>query len=463
MKYFKLDLLTLLISLFILSSCKKDGIIGLDIASQDSIKSVFTDTATVNAVTVKEDDVVTSNITQNAFGYIIDPIFGVTEANLALGLSLPSDSYSFGTTPTLDSAVLVLKYGNEFFGDSLTSSYNINVHQLNSNKAYTLGETYYNTFNWGDYSTSTVISNPLTVSKFAWNDSVSIVSIVKAAPDKVIKVAPQIRIKLDKAFMETHLLGADPAKLKNNTTFANYFKGIYVTVDKSQLPAKGGLIFFDLQSTVSALEVYYKTTDGTKTDTNLVTFKVSGASQINHDRVGTRVQKQINVQSDSVYVQPLAGVRTKLNFPYLKKFKEKLGEISINKAELVIPVLSDGTTDFLKPAPRLTLYTLDIAGQRKPVPDNAIGLDNRFLDERIFGGFYNATDKTYTINITSYIQDLINKPIVQYDTFIAPIDLPLTQRSNIFPSAVTAARSILGGTNHPQSPIKLKITYTKPN
>ncbi|MGV3509585.1 MAG: DUF4270 family protein, partial [Sphingobacteriaceae bacterium] len=191
-----------------------------------------------------------------------------------------------------------------------------------------------------------------------------------------------------------------------------------------------------------------------------------GASEIKHERAGTLVKAQLDGQAKSyetVYVQPLGGVRTKLNFPYIKRFKEELGEISINKAELVIPVLNDGATDFLKPAPRLTLYKLDIAGQRKPVPDNAIGLDNRFLDERIFGGFYNATDKTYTINITSYIQDLINKPIVQYDTFIAPIDLPLTQRSNIFPSAVTAARSILGGTGHPDFPIKLKITYTKPN
>ncbi|MGV3509138.1 MAG: DUF4270 family protein, partial [Sphingobacteriaceae bacterium] len=260
MKYFKLDLLTLLISLFILSSCKKDGIIGLDIASQDSIKSVFTDTATVNAVTVKEDDVVTSNIAQNAFGYIIDPVFGVTEANLALGLSLPSDSYSFGTTPTLDSAVLVLKYGNEFFGDSLSSSYSINVHQLN--EPYKLGNTYYNTTDWGSYNASPVISNPLTVSKFAWNDSVSVVSIVKAAPDKVIKVAPQIRIKLDQTFFQNHLLGADPANLKNNTAFAEYMKGLYVTINKGQLPAKGGLIFFDLQSTISSLEVYYKSKNG---------------------------------------------------------------------------------------------------------------------------------------------------------------------------------------------------------
>jgi len=467
MKYIKLDLLTLLISLFIFSSCEKTGTIGLDIAPEDSLKSVFTDTITVNTLTTKEDSVITSNISQNPFGFLTDPVFGTTEANLALALNLPSDNYSFGTSPSLDSAVLVLKYGDEFYGDSLASNYAINIHQLKS--VFNTSKSYYNTNTWGDYGAEPVIGSVNNVKRFAWNDSTSITAIIKGGPDKpATKVAPQIRIRLSSDFINNHFLSANAkSKLTNNTTFSAFLKGLFVTINKNGSTGAGGIIFFNLQSTVSALEIYYKTPNGTAIDTNVATFKAVGASEIKQTPttlVQTQVQLQnpgANVSFPTVYVQPMAGLRTRLRFPYLNKLREK-GNISVNKAELVVTAINAADNVF-KPAPRLTLYQLDIAGQRRPVPDNAIGIDNRFLDERIFGGFYNATTKTYTFNITSYIQDLINKPIDQYDTFIAPIDLPLTGRSNISPAATTAARAILGGKNHPQSPIKLKITYTRPN
>ena len=232
------------------------------------------------------------------------------------------------------------------------------------------------------------------------------------------------------------------------------------------MSGNGCIIFFDLQSNISALEIYYKATNGTAIDTNVATFKVRGASEIEYDRTGTLVQEQLATPQlnsyDTVYVQPVAGLRTKIEFPDIQELAGA-GNISINKAELVIPVVSEAS-DPLKPAPRLGLYRTDIAGQRQPVPDNAMGIDPRFLDERIFGGFYNATDKTYTFNITSYVQDLISKPLnYESHTYIAAIDLPLTGRVNVMPSAITAARSILGGKGHSTSPIKLKITYTKPN
>jgi hypothetical protein len=466
MKYIKLDLLTLLISLFIFSSCEKTGTIGLDIAPEDSIKSVFTDTITVNTLTTKEDSVATSNISQNPFGLLTDPFLGTTEANLALGLNLPSDNYSFGTSPSLDSAVLVLKYGDEFYGDSLASNYAINVHQLKS--VFNTSKSYYNTSTWGDYSSEPVRGSVSNVKRFAWNDSTIITSIVKGGPDKPATVAPQIRIRLNSDFVNQYFLSTNASsKLKNNASFSAFLRGLYVTINRNQSTGAGGIIFFNLQSTISALEIYYKTPNGSAIDTNVAIFKAVGASEIKQtptSLVQTQVQLQnpnANVSFPTVYVQPMAGLRTRLRFPYLNKLKEQ-GNISINKAELVVTA-TDAADNIFKPAPRLTLYQLDIAGQRRPVPDNAIGIDNRFLDERIFGGFYNATSKTYTFNITSYIQDLINKPIVQYDTFIAPIDLPLTGRSNISPSATTAARAVLGGKDHPQSPIKLKITYTKPN
>lgn len=463
MKYIKIDLLTLLIGLFIFSSCEKKGTIGLDIDPQDSIKSVFTDTVTVHSVTVAEDTVATSGISQNPLGFIEDPIFGNTEANLALGLTLPSAGYTFGTNPALDSAVLVLRYGDEFYGDSINVNYTVNVQQLKM--PYNAGKTHYNKTTWGDYSGAEIIGGLSNIKRFAWNDSISIMRIVKAGPDVRDTVAPQIRIPISGDFIREHFLNANAANFKNATAFSEFIKGLYVTFNKTQTTGNGGIIFVNLQSTVSALEIYYKTTNTAGTiDTNVVSFTATGASEIkqeaNYDAdIATQLANPSKSYSQ-VYVQPMGRLRAKINFPYIKKLKE-IGNISINKAELLIPV-KPGSDNPLKPAPRLTLYQLDIAGQRKAVPDNAIGVDPRYLDERVFGGFYNSTTKTYSINITSYIQDLISKPVTQYATYIAPIDLPFTGRSNISPAANTAARAILGGPDA-ISRIKLKLTYTKPN
>ena len=130
MKYLRLDLLTLLISLFIFSSCQKSENISLNAGSANLINSQLVDTSTVLTTSVQDDSVNTSGLSQHPFGYLADPLFGKTEANLAFTLTPPSDNLSFGTNPTLDSAVLVLKYGDELYGDSLNSSYTVNVHQL---------------------------------------------------------------------------------------------------------------------------------------------------------------------------------------------------------------------------------------------------------------------------------------------------------------------------------------------
>ncbi|HEX8377511.1 MAG TPA: DUF4270 domain-containing protein [Pedobacter sp.] len=454
MKYFKLDLLTLLIGLFLFSSCKKDGTIGLDTGSDNLINSVFTDTVTINTITVRDDSTITSSnypgVFQNAFGFINDPILGNTQANLALGLTLPSEGYTFGNSPTLDSAVLVLKYGNKFYGDSL-STYQINVHQLAESQPF-FPIVYYNNsiFNReasiiGSYSTSNV----------KWKDSVSINTIVKNGPDKITKVDPHIRIPLSASFINEKFINASTNTLKSNTAFNTALRGFYVTV--SQTTGTGGIIFIDAVSPTTKLDIYYKTQTGTVKDTLLASFKATAASEIKHT-ISTTVQTQLTAPNPStsfgtVYVQPLGGLRTKIRFPHLAKLKEN-GNVSVNKAELVIPVLESTDAFPFKPAPRLALYRSDIAGQRQSVPDNNF---------TTFGGIYNATDKTYTFNITSYIQEILSNKSVQYDTFIAPIEVPATTQPNIFSSGTTAARAVIGGGNHPTNRMKLKLTYTKPN
>ena len=140
MKFFRLDLLTLLISLFILNSCKNKDTIGLDPGDTTTKHNgTLIDTSTVIVNTfpdignpLSKDSIATTGLTKIPFGYLNDAIFGTVESNDALALNLPGQTaYSLPTgTIAVDSAVLVMPYADGFYGDSLTSKYKINVYQL---------------------------------------------------------------------------------------------------------------------------------------------------------------------------------------------------------------------------------------------------------------------------------------------------------------------------------------------
>lgn len=460
MKYFKIDLLTLLISLFILGACKNPDGIGLEVDPDYAINGVLTDTSTIRTRTVPEDTIKTIALGRYPLAYMLDPVFGTTEANIALSLTLPNNNQKFGTTPVLDSAVLVLKYA-DFYGDSTQSRYQINVHQLQTKLNGNTDYSNRSTFNFNN----TVIGSKLV--KVSLKDSVKVTEIVTGKPDVQKNKAPQIRIPISSSFITNNFLNAPESKFTDITAFSDFIKGLYITVNKSQTTGNGGVMFFDLTSDgASGLELYYKSKNGTAVDTTMLNFKIQAggatpaAANVIHNYSGTPVETQLNnpdQQFSTTYVQGLAGVRTKISFPYLTKLKQ-LGNITVNKAELIIDV--EGGAAPFTPARRLILYRTDIANQRQSVPDLSLS-DPRSLLDGDFGGFYNSTTKRYRFSITSYIQDIIQGKIKQYDTFIAPADFVADRGSAIFPSALAPGRSILGAPGNATYKMKLNIIYTK--
>ncbi len=460
MKLYKLDLLTLLISLFILSGCQNTDSIGLDVDPSTGINGNFTDTVTVRSTTVREDTIPTNALSQYPLGYFSDPIFGKTAANIALTLNLTTGNTTFGTTPTLDSAVLVLHYGDEFYGDS-TSRFQIDVHQLNSQLIKS--KVYYNTEGY-NFNSSIIGSQLITVRR---RDSVKINQIVTAKPDVIKTKAPQIRIPINASFINANFLNASPTNFSTNELFVKFIKGLYLKVNQAQSSGPGGIAFLNLADS-SRLDVYYKSKNGTATDTTLTSFPISSrtepvAAQFTHDYTGTNIQTQLNnpsTQYDFTYVQGLSGVRTKIRFPHLEKLKE-LGNITINKAELIVTVV--GGTDNYKPSPRMIMYQTDIASQRQFIPD--FGMNPLVsLEDGLFGGFYDPAKKRYSFSVTTYIQDILNGKLKQYDTFIAPVSVNYSRSTGPLPSGTTASRAVLGsGKAGVTYKMKLNIIYSKIN
>jgi len=459
MKLYKLDLLTLLISLFILSSCQNTDSIGLDVDPATEVTGTFTDTITVISSTVKEDSMITNTLVRYPLGYLADPIFGKTTANIAMSLTLDPPGLTFGTSPVLDSAVLVLYYAKEFYGDS-TSNFQVDVHQLNN--ALSTSVQYYNT--QPQRFASTVIGSKKL--RFNIKDSVRITEIVTGKPDKKVTRGPQIRIPINSNFVTTNFLNATSNTLSSDELLNKEIKGFYLTINKAQSTGPGGIAFFNLTDS-SKLEIYYKSQNGALIDTTLHKFPIVNNSKpviadFKHDYTGTNIPANLNTstQQNFTYVQGLAGLRTRIRFPHIEKLKN-LGNITINKAELIVSVV--GGTDAFKPASRLIMYRTDIASQRQFIPD--FSTEPAFsLTDFDFGGFYDSSKKHYRFQLTSYIQDIIKGKLRQYDTYIAPVSTDYNRTAGPVVSGSTAGRAVIGsGKSGLSYQMKLRIIYSKIN
>jgi hypothetical protein len=456
MKFFRLDLLTLLISLFILSSCVKQDTIGLGVNASNQLNGSLIDTATIIINTIPEDSVATSSASKIPMAYFKDPLFGITEANLALDLNAPS---STAYTPpagtiTIDSAVLVLKYTRGFYGDSIASRYKVNVYQLNER---VFGNTYYNTKQW-KYNNSTLLGTRSFISRT--NDSTKLVRSVPGKSDVVTKVAPQLRIPIDKNFINSILFNAPSSQLVSNLTFKNAVKGLYVTLDKSQTTGAGGVFMFN-GTDLGNIDIYYRAVNGSIIDTNIVTLTSSfHAAEIKHTH-STAIQTELantNTSRNVFYLKGLAGLRAKIKFPYLKKIVEKVGsDIVLNKAELVITPVAGSTIPFA-PVPQIIMYQYDLAHQRIAIPDATSDPRSTGFN---FGGFYSSVSNDYHFNITAYIDDLLRGKTKDNGTFIGVTDIS-NGRFSFDVTPTTAARTFAIGSDS-ASPyrIKLNIIYTK--
>jgi hypothetical protein len=456
MKFIKLDLLTLLIGLFLFASCKSSNTIGLDVDPATAIQGTLVDSVTVDTKTVNDEPTSTASLLRYPLGFLNDPELGTTEASLAMSVNLPSTHYSFGTNPSIDSAVLVLPYSTQFYGDS-TSTYSVDVHQLTNDISE---QTSFKSDHDWPYDATTLAGNYTGVIKPT--TPFKITDVVAGKADTLKSVTAQMRIKLDPSFIQNTIL-KDTSMLKNNAFFTGAFKGLHVSLNKDKTTGAGGIAFFTMSGTNSKLEIYYKkqnATTSTARDTVEVNFPIITTSNpvaatIKHN-YSTNVSTQLAnpaVQYPVTYLQGLAGLRNKISFPHLSSFIKNLGgKIVINKAELVIDLSSGTDVSPFVAAPRLALYTYDIAGVRTNIKDNANPTTSKY------GGFYDATNKNYKFILTSYLQQLIDGKAIDYGTYLSTSS---TTEFDLSPPVTSAARSIIGSYGNSTNKVKLNIYYTK--
>jgi hypothetical protein len=430
----KVHLLSALFFITILFSCKKDGEI-IPIFDEGNLDVLFTDTFSITTSVVPEDSLRTDLAVYHLLGLYNDPIYGPKSSSIYTQMTLAGTNVDFGAIPVLDSVILTMTYQG-FYGDT-TAPMSINVFELTTEMSSS-----------NDYYSNTRISHdiaPLATKVFTPN----LTDSVDVAFDNTT-VAAHLRINLGATFGAKIIAGDinGTGALVDDATFQQYINGLYITttdsVTNTSIPSgSGGIGYFDMNTTLSTVTVYYN-------DTSSYAFSINSGSakysRFDHNYVGTDIEKQLNndITRDVnlAYVSTMAGVKTKLFIPSIKDILND-GNVIINKAELIIPIEagSEGTLD--DPVATLAVVGIDVNNAPVILPDINEGLE-------YYGGTYNSIENNYTFNISRSIHDLVYNTDTDYGMYLLPSG-----------SSITAKRIVLGTWLNPVSNIKLNITYSK--
>ena len=435
-KYFRYIFYLAIVTLSVVEvSCKKKTPedIGLPILPGDDVlNTFFTDTMTLVTHTVAEDSLPTKNLLPTLLGSMNDPVFGISKASVFTQISLSATNPSFGANPVLDSAVLSLVYyKGEYYGALSPQKFTV----------YEVTQAIYSDSIY--YSNRMLPYNPVELG--------NAVRIPHPAADSLLvdslKYPPHLRIPLDVIFFNGFL--TNTAIYNSNTDLQNFFKGFYITAASVSSSDSGAVFSMDMNHAYSRITLFYHNS----IDTTSYYFGIAGDattrfSHFDHDYSATTdIKNQLGsantIQSDKVFIQPMAGLRAKVTMPTLPAFFNNK-KVAINKAELIMPVdaLSAGSSTF---APHSKLIAA--------IADSVLGpaiMPDYFEGATYFGGDYDATNKVYKFNIARYIQQVLSGSQKNQGLYIITYSRP-----------TTANRVQLLGGNQALSPhMRLKITYS---
>jgi hypothetical protein len=421
----------ILLSALLIFSCNKKEQIGLELQPQDQVGVFFTDTLTVNTYAfLKNDSIVTSNLSYVFAGAYDDPEFGDVSAEGYMQLLLKSETTST-VSAIVDSVVLSLTY-DYHYGDT-NQFQTINVYKLT--EALVPDSTYFS------------INAPLA--KDPTNIDTDVAFKAKPGTSQIVN------IPLTNAF-GSEILTINGAGT-TNANFLTQFNGLALLPKN---PDEGAVLRFKLFDNTSKVKIYY---DGNPDPFELLINSSSARfSRLTSNRGSIPDLVALNSSYDEfntsgkAYIQSGLGIKTKVTFPTLTHFKNSLGNIAINRAELVLEVDPATIGSFL-PVEILNLVKLDSTGKIQKFKD----IDNTYQDVRVQkDGFdlltntiplqvaYNSISSEYTFNISSYIHSLIYGVQANNGLLISPNPL-----DNVF-----TVNRVLAGSGSKK--VKMRIYYT---
>lgn len=390
----------ILLLMLSVTSCEEKGtIIGSDLLPKTDFINIVSDTTMgVDAYTLDTVPIVTNSRSYSYLGRLFDPYFGDTRSYFTGQLRLLQPWPNNGPA-TVDSVKLFFSIvGAKGTVDSTT----IRLITL-----YEISEQLISTVKY--YSNMT----PNLVYPSIGSFSMGIVP----------KDSSQnITIRLPNSF-GSYLI-RDTTKLNQNNDandFRSFFKGLYLKMEDSSTPL---LVALSFSPSNFYITVYYHSP---RSNNLAYEFTMSDKSvrynRYKHEFASATNsawrQHVVNGTKDTViYLQAFNGVFPQLRIPGLKAYKNilvdsitKVVHGSINKARLIFTPIIDNTTytTTTLPSQILLKYTQNDT-VKAIVPDYLVS-------PSFFDGTFNATRKTYSFNLASFVQEYfkghISEPVVE--------------------------------------------------
>ena len=428
--------LLVLVICFTYTACKKDRLIGNEVIPEDNRPlGIFTDTVSIVSYTVPEHPLRTNNLSQYLLGSYNDPVFGRATAGIFTQLTLPATNLQVGDSLKLDSVVLSLQYTG-FYGDSMVPQ-SVRVYRVTESMSDS-GETYLSTKSFAHENTP--IGEKLN---FIPNlkDSVPVLGDNQPA---------HLRIRLDSSFGKELLNPVNNDIYTSQENFTEFLKGLYIAPDTTQ---GGGIMYMKPGAVMSKLTLFFQSTSGE--DSLRIEFGINNLTvttnyfKHNYSTLLTdAISSPDSVKGeDSLFVQSNSSVKAKLEFPHI----DKMSNISVNKAELVVTAVSTSST---YPAPeRLLVFLEGDDGTNRLLPEHLLESESYFGGKKKFEtDSLGNTIIRYRFNLARYFQKLVNGEIKGKGLYIVTS-----------PELEIADRVILGGNLHSENPVKLNLIYTPIN
>ena len=425
-----------LLTCIVFSSCKDEHTnIGEDLLGNLE-NTVFTDTITLQAYSVLEDTINTTNTSANILGHVFDPVFGKSNAGIFTQLSLSGAAVNFGNHPVIDSLILTIQLSG-YYGDT-NSCVGIRVHQLNEALN---SETKY-------YQNSTVSYDPTPLNYSLTGYTIRPNSSIIADTSVL---SPHLRIRLSQQFGQYLLNHQEDL----NNRFQDFLKGLFINAI-SHSGNDGYMLTTNMTSALSGMTLYYHndnengqryTFSCSENCVRFTKFEHEYSTSTNTDFIQEVLQGQSSLGENVLFVQGGGGVKTRITFPYLENAFAELGNrVIIHRAELIITNAHPDENFFIQP------NALTIQGIGKS--DNSIRFlpdDDYYTSSNYFGGSYDASKSEYRFRITNYVQQLI----LQQGDWSNSINLIVRG------SAVRPHRLVFNGTDqNSPSPLRLEIIYS---
>lgn len=422
-----------------------------------------------------------------------DPVFGNITSIINMEVTPPYyPFYFFGTAATrkFDSVVLVLAYKG-MWGDS-TKQQKFNVYEISQ--------------------TDTLKATVAYSTKYEVKHEPALLGTITVDPRYIHKttadtlniygnevVQDEIRIPIThSAFINRFISLYDSAKNSPNnafyddTAFQKNFRGFAIVPDTG-FTESNGLFSINIADQDTKLVFYYsaKANDtSSKRDTTATyfTFHSSQATmsqqadghsnQIIRNYAGAEINKGfLAAGADSlIYIQARPGISARVRIPGLDSVKNRV----VHRAELIMEQVPHSDLDKVLSPPLLFLaaFSADSSGNFM-LPSSDVEYDNQGVaNYSTFGGFpfkktVNGVDvQVYNFDLTRYVQGIITRknrnyslqifapftdavPTSEFATFVVPI-------SGSGPvNPVAAGRVRLGGGNHSQYKMRLRIIYSR--